>query len=86
MEGHVDSAAQGPSVFFRLGALRPGDHVNVTRADGSVAGFTINAVRRYAKAVFPTSLVYGNTNHAALRLITCGGSFDGSTGHYVDNG
>ncbi len=33
----------------------------------------------------PTQLVYGNTNHAALRLITCGGSFDFSTGHYVDN-
>jgi Sortase domain len=85
MEGHVDSAAQGPSVFFRLGALRPGDRVYVARADRSVATFTVNGVRRYAKDAFPTSLVYGNTNHAALRLITCGGAFDGSTGHYVDN-
>ncbi|MDP9302351.1 MAG: class F sortase, partial [Actinomycetota bacterium] len=33
----------------------------------------------------PTQLVYGNTNNAELRLITCGGSFDFSTGHYVDN-
>lgn len=85
MEGHVDSASQGPSVFYRLGALRPGDHVYITRADRSVAAFTVNGVRRYAKDAFPTSLVYGNTNHAALRLITCGGSFDGSTGHYLDN-
>jgi len=34
---------------------------------------------------FPTLLVYGNTDHAALRLITCGGAFDYATGHYVDN-
>ena len=42
-------------------------------------------VRRYPKDHFPTQLVYGNTDHAALRLITCGGSFDFSTGHYLDN-
>ena len=31
--GHVDSAEYGPGVFFKLGALRPGDTVSVTRAD-----------------------------------------------------
>jgi sortase (surface protein transpeptidase) len=83
--GHVDSAAQGPSVFFNLGDLRPGDEVLVTRADGLVAVFSVDGVRRYPKDHFPTLLVYGNTDHAALRLITCGGSFDYATGHYVDN-
>jgi hypothetical protein len=30
--------------------------------------------------------VYGDTKgRAELRLITCGGAFDQSTGHYVDN-
>lgn len=33
----------------------------------------------------PTLEVYGNTGHAALRLITCGGSFDQQTGDYLDN-
>ncbi len=37
IEGHVDTY-KGPSVFFRLGALVPGDTVNVTLADGTVAG------------------------------------------------
>ncbi len=83
--GHVDSAAQGPSVFYRLGALRPHDRVQVARADGSVAVFAVDAVRRYAKTGFPTHLVYGNTGHAALRLITCGGPFDQRSGHYRDN-
>lgn len=83
--GHVDSAADGPSVFFRLGDLRPRDTVLVTRTDGSVAVFAVDDVRRYPKARFPTQFVYGNTNHAALRLITCGGSFDRASGHYLDN-
>lgn len=85
LAGHVDSAANGPSVFFRLGDLRPGDTVLVTRADGSVAVFTVDEVRRYSKTGFPTDLVYDNTDHAALRLITCGGRFDDASGHYTDN-
>jgi hypothetical protein len=82
--GHVSGAGHA-SVFFRLGDLRPGNRVRVTRRDGSIAAFEVTGVRRYPKDHFPTHLVYGNTNHAALRLITCGGSFDFSTGHYVDN-
>jgi hypothetical protein len=83
--GHVDSARGGPSVFYRLGELHPGDQVFVQRADGSVAVFAVDAVRRFPKAAFPTALVYGNTDHPALRLITCGGPFDRASGHYLDN-
>jgi hypothetical protein len=72
-------------VFFRLGDLTPHDTIEVTRADGSVASFVVEAVRRFHKSNFPTQLVYGNTDHATLRLITCGGPFDRSTGHYLDN-
>jgi hypothetical protein len=82
--GHLDSV-NGPSVFFRLGNLQPHDTVLVRRADGSVAVFTVDQVRRYPKANLPTQLVYGNTNYAALHLITCGGSIDPATGHYRDN-
>ena len=78
-------AAAGPSVFFRLGALVPGDTVLVTRADRATAVFTVNAVRRYPKDAFPTAVVYANTDHAALRLITCGGAFDRASGHYRDD-
>ena len=83
--GHVDSAADGPSVFFRLGGLRPGDRVYVTRSDHTVAIFAINAVREYQKSQFPEATVFGATDHAALRLVTCGGSFDRATGSYLSN-
>jgi len=83
--GHVDSGGYGPSVFFNLGRLQPGDEVLVTRADGLVAVFRVDEVARYLKEEFPTLLVYGETPNATLRLITCGGEFDRDTGHYLDN-
>jgi hypothetical protein len=83
--GHVDSAEYGPGIFYDLGALRPGDEVTVTREDGTAAVFAVDRVVSYPKDEFPTLEVYGNTDHAALRLITCGGAFDASTRNYVDN-
>jgi Sortase domain len=85
IEGHVDSARTGPSVFFRLGGLKPGDLVYITLADRQVAVFQITGVRLYPKDRFPTSTVYGTTDYAALRLITCGGSFDEHSHHYDSN-
>jgi hypothetical protein len=83
--GHVDSH-QGPAVFYRLGALKAGATVSVGRRDGTTARFVVDKVAAYPKAQFPTTEVYGNTtSRAELRLITCGGSFDDRSGHYVDN-
>jgi hypothetical protein len=76
--GHV-SGPRGSSVFFELGRLRPDDRVKVARRDGSVAIFEVTLVRRYPRHRFPSELVYGNTDHPALRLITCGGLFDSTT-------
>ncbi len=85
IEGHIDSV-YGPSVFFQLGAIRPGNTIGITRADHSRMTFTVNAVRAYpSHAAFPTTEVYGaDLGHPTLRLITCS-NFDESTGHYVGN-
>jgi sortase (surface protein transpeptidase) len=82
--GHVDSRA-GPAVFYRLDDLRPGDGVEVVREDGSRVAFVVERLEQHPKADFPTEAVYGDTEGSALRLITCGGAFDRSTGHYLDN-
>jgi hypothetical protein len=82
IEGHVDSYA-GPAVFFRLGALRPGSSVDVRLADGVIAIFRVTGVREYVKDNFPAKVIYGPTDYASLRLITCGGAFDARTGHYL---
>jgi hypothetical protein len=82
--GHIDSLT-GPGVFFRLRLLHPGSRVYVRRADGSLAVFRVTAVRSYLKSRFPTLAVYGPVPNAQLRLITCGGTFDFATGHYLSN-
>ncbi|MER7543709.1 class F sortase [Actinomadura sp.] len=82
--GHVDSA-RGAAVFYDLGRLRPGNRVEVSRADGRVAVFTVESVERVAKDRFPTRRVYGPLDHAGLRLVTCGGAFDRAARSYRDN-
>ena len=84
IEGHVDSY-QGPAVFFRLGALRPGNQIDVTLADGITAVFRVTGVREYAKDEYPAKTIYGPTDYAALRLITCGGDYDFATHHYLSS-
>lgn len=83
--GHVDSAAYGPGVFFKLGAMRQRDKIYVSRADGTIATFEVERVAEYKKDEFPTQQVYGNLDHAGLRLITCGGTFDSSIHSYESN-
>jgi hypothetical protein len=82
--GHVDSKT-GPAIFYRLRDVKKGDAIVVGRRDGSSVRFVVLSVGHYAKTAFPTKQVYGPTSRPALRLITCSGDFDRSTGHYVDN-
>jgi hypothetical protein len=84
IEGHVDGYG-GPAVFYRLGALRPGNRINVTLADGITAVFRVTGVREYLKDKYPANSIYAPANFAALRLITCGGGFDAVTGHYLSS-
>jgi sortase (surface protein transpeptidase) len=82
--GHVDSR-RGPAVFYRLRELRRGDLVEVARADGSTVRFAVERTRQYDKRRFPTDEVYYPTLTPALRLVTCGGEFDATAGHYRSN-
>ncbi|WP_405581852.1 class F sortase [Streptomyces sp. NBC_01190] len=82
--GHVDTKT-GPAVFVLLSLLKPGEKVSITRADASVAHFTIDSVETFDKDKFPDQRVYGNTPDAQLRIITCGGTFDRKKQDYKDN-
>jgi sortase (surface protein transpeptidase) len=74
-----------PGVFHRLGTMRRGDQVTVTREDGRTAIFTVTRVDQYSKSRFPTRAVYGAIDHAGLRLITCGGTYNAARKRYLDN-
>jgi hypothetical protein len=82
--GHVDSY-RGPGVFFHLRALRRGDLVNFTLRNGQRVRFVVTGSKDVSKSKFPAALVYAHTATPTLRLVTCGGRFDRSTGHYLDN-
>jgi LPXTG-site transpeptidase (sortase) family protein len=82
--GHIDSY-HVPGVFFRLSKLTKGDKIYVKRADGTLVEFRVTSVQQYLKDHFPTEDVYGPVPDAELRLITCGGTFDYATGHYLSN-
>jgi hypothetical protein len=73
------------AVFHRLGTMRRGDQVTVTRKDGKTAVFTVTRVTQFSKSRFPTRAVYGQIDHAGLRLITCGGTYDSAGHRYLDN-
>lgn len=80
--GHVRYVT--PGVFARLTELRPSDQIFVKRKDGSTATFRVTRLAHFAKARFPTKKVYGNIDHAGLRLITCGG-LDAATNVFDEN-
>jgi len=84
IEGHVDTI-RGPAVFFRLGALRPGNRIDVRLADGITAVFRVTGVRRYVKSHFPAKVIYRTRGFAALHLITCGGAFNYKTRNYLSS-
>ena len=79
--GHVDSRT-GPAVFYRLRRLRHGSDIVVRRDDGPLVRYVVTGTRRYAKKAFPTETVYGRSPDSTLRLVTCGGPYDGD---YHDN-
>lgn len=82
--GHVNALGGNKGVFADLRKLTPGAEINVSRADGSTAVFTVDRGALYPKNEFPTVEVYGNTDGAEIRLVTCDG-YDAATGEFDDN-
>lgn len=82
--GHVNGSGR-PGIFARLSEVRPGQRIEIDRADGRTAEFTVHRVDTVAKDAFPTREVYGDTPDAQLRLVTCGGELDRAAHNYLSN-
>jgi hypothetical protein len=82
--GHVDSKS-GPDVFYRLSELEPGDHILVYGDDGDTATFVVDDKEQALKSELPTERIWNDTKEPVIRLVTCGGDFDRSSGHYLSN-
>lgn len=81
---HVDSRA-GPDVFHRLQELAPGDRVHISYDSGDEVTFVVASSVRTPKEELPVEDIWPLTNTRLLTLVTCGGDFDRSVGHYRDN-
>ena len=82
--GHV-SAKRETGVFYDLWRAVPGDRIDITLSDGTVETFVVDQVQYLSQKQFPTASVYGDIQHAGLRLITCGGSYNPLTKRYTHN-
>lgn len=82
--GHVDGSGK-PGIFYHLGTLKPGSRVIIERSDGTRLTYAVTRVHRTDKDEFPTDEVYGHVPDSELRLITCGGDWEGGQYGYADN-
>lgn len=83
--GHIDTD-NGKSVFFRLGELRHGNKIHITRKDGKKVTYVVDKARSYPdrKELPTTKFLGGDVDKSGLRLVTCT-DFDHKTGHYRGN-
>jgi len=82
--GHYDFETAGPAAFFRLPSARRGELVRLTTVDGAVHAYRVVTVETYPKTALPLT-VFDRRGPPRLVLVTCGGQFDSTTKHFLDN-
>jgi hypothetical protein len=82
--GHYDFAAGGPGAFYSLPHARRGERIHITTADGSVHTYRVVTMHSYPKNALPLT-VFDRRGPPRLVLVTCGGRFDSTTKHFLDN-
>jgi hypothetical protein len=83
--GHVDYWNVGPAVFWYVRDLAPNDPIVVVGEDGTEYTYTVTWSNAYAVAELTAealSEIVGPTKRESVTLITCGGTFNYSTGEY----
>lgn len=85
MASHVDSAAEGLGPFAELIDIEQGAEVVVADASGVTHLYTVSSIERVSKSEVQLDSVFARDGDRRLVLVTCGGDFDRSIGHYVDN-
>jgi hypothetical protein len=84
LAAHVSwNRSLGP--FARLGAVEPGDPVEVTLQDGTVRRYRVVERAQYPKGTLPGERIWTRDGDETLVLITCGGGFNPQIRRYLDN-
>ena len=84
LAAHVDTATSGKGPWAALTRVRIGSEVVVQTSAGAVR-YRTTSVNRIRKSGLDTANLFSSTGPERLHLVTCGGRFDPSTGHYDQN-
>lgn len=82
---HVDAVGYPIGPLAMLRDVGVGAVVETTASDGSPRTWIVESLTLYDKTALPTDELFAREGPPALVLITCGGPFDSTTGHYRDN-
>ena len=85
LAAHVDAPGYPIGPLARLRDLPAGAPVTLEAADGTARAYAVESVTFYEKTALPTAELFARDGAPALVIITCGGPFDPTTGHYRDN-
>jgi hypothetical protein len=83
LAGHINWVGQGDGAFYPLSGAKPGTFVYVAGVHGTT-GWQVSSVQAYPKSDLPQA-VFDRSGPRRLVLVTCGGSYDPTTGQYADN-
>jgi len=85
LAAHADTRSTGLGPFARLVDAEVGSAVVVTDENGEDFTYTVTDRAQVAKSEIALDDLFSREGPRRLVLVTCGGVFDRSTGHYVDN-
>lgn len=86
LSGHVDYWDVGPSVFFNVRDLVPGDVITLTGENDSTYDYAVEWSEIFDIAALTGGKlqeVVGPTDTPSVTMITCGGEFDYANGEYL---
>jgi hypothetical protein len=84
LAGHISWAGR-PGVLGRIGTLRLGDQISITRRDGVVVRYAVVGRRKVPKASLADLGLFQVGGPPRLVLVTCGGRYNTARHSYEDN-
>ncbi len=80
--GHLDWYGIGPTVFWRLGELTPGDQVEVVSGQQTEIRYRVTQTWHYPANNAPIQSIVARDSQDEVTMITCAGTFSRSRGAY----
>jgi hypothetical protein len=77
--------AGSPGPFSQLGAVDPGDQVEVALNDGTTRDYVVTERKMHGKLALPKKRIWRTTGPEELVLITCGGEFNPELDSFKSN-